>query len=105
RVWDAASGAPAGAPLPHGGGVARASFHPDGERVLTASADGSACVWRLAAGTPVALRQLKHARPVTDASFSPDGRQVATASEDHTARLWDAATGEPASQPPPHHAT
>jgi WD40 repeat protein len=76
----------------HKGPVRRAAFSPDGRRVVTASADGTAQVWDAATGDPV-TPPLKHNGAVNCAAFSPDGRRVVTASEDGTARMWDAATG------------
>ena len=45
RVWDAASGKPIGAPMKHESGVLSAKFSPDGQRVVTASKDGTARLW------------------------------------------------------------
>src|SRR5213592_291327 len=40
------SGLPIGKPLQHGGTVSAASFDPTGERVVTASDDKTARIWR-----------------------------------------------------------
>jgi tetratricopeptide (TPR) repeat protein len=69
------------------------SFSPDGQRLVTASADRTARVWDAITGEPV-TPPLKHEAPNPRVAFSPDGRRVATASFDGTARLWDADTGE-----------
>jgi eukaryotic-like serine/threonine-protein kinase len=76
----------------HLGPVVDVSFSPDGERVLTASLDGTARVWDAAQGTQL-LRLKAHRRGVSSAAWSPDGLRIVTASEDETAAIWDAASG------------
>ena len=72
--------------LPAGDGLVNAAaYSPDGSRVVTASQDGTARVFRVRDGAQIAV--LSHGRSVTDATFSPDGRLV-TASRDRTARFW-----------------
>jgi WD40 repeat protein len=83
----------AGEPLRHRGPVIRATFSPDGAKTVTASDDGSVCVWNVATGL-LAAGPLRHDGPVKSAVFSPDGAKVLTASWDTTARVWDAETGE-----------
>ena len=85
----------------HGNSVLFACFSPDGQRVLTASADGTARIWNWITGEPVGL-PLQHGDQVLFGVFSPDGRRVATASQDNTARVWNAATGEPITPPLEH---
>ena len=73
----------------HEATVNSASFSPDGQRIVTASDDDTARVWRAdGKGEPVVLRG--HADTVRSASFSPDGRSIVTASKDRTARVWRA---------------
>jgi WD40 repeat protein len=79
------------ASLRHGDAVYAARFSPDGARVVTASADGTARLWDARGGAAIGLA-LRHDDEVHDASFSGDGTRVVTRSE-ATARLWDAHTG------------
>lgn len=60
---------------------------PNGEYLVTASADGTARIWSTrTAGTIAILRG--HRGEVTHASFSPQGDSVLTASTDRTVRIW-----------------
>jgi WD40 repeat protein len=73
----------------HKGAVMSASFSPDGERIVSASKDGTARVWsqgREGAWHSVSLEG--HQGLVFSAIFSPEGKRVLTASEDGTARVW-----------------
>ena len=76
----------------HGSRVVSAAFSPDSTRIVTASDDKTARVWRADTGTLIA--ELKgHANAVVSAAFSPDGTRVVTASWDKTARVWGADSG------------
>ena len=88
-------------PLRHEDLVWAASFSPDGQRVVTASNDGTARVWDAQSGKPVG-EPLRHEDLVRAASFSPDGQRVVTASHDGTARVWDAQSGKPLGEPLRH---
>ncbi len=58
-------------------------------RVLTASEDGSARLWRLSENADRELRVLRgHRGTVTMARFAPDGSQALTVGLDGTARVW-----------------
>ena len=72
--------------------VYNAVFSPDGQRILTASADKTARLWD-ATGQPLATLS-GHTDTINSAVFSLDGTRILTASADKTARLWD-ATGQP----------
>ncbi len=82
----------------HTGPVRRALWSPDGEQLLTASADGSARLWPARGG---AARVLQLAsgdaarRGLWSAEWSPDGREVALASADHSAAIVPVRGGPP----------
>ncbi|TFL16042.1 WD40 repeat domain-containing protein [Jannaschia formosa] len=78
----------------HGDWVRSIPFSPDGARLATVSADGTARLWDAATGEPLATLE-GHGESVRSLAFSPDGARLAMGSDEGTARLWDAATGEP----------
>ena len=79
--------------FPISGGLYTAVFSPKGQHVLTASADGFACLWRWREQQVEWLLD-GHAESkwagsyLRCASFSRDGRRLVTASADGTVRLW-----------------
>ena len=78
----------------HAGAVRYAAYSPDGNKIVTASADHTARLWDARTGRPLGP-VLRHDDDVVMAEFSPDGMCVVTASEDKTARVWDATSGRP----------
>ena len=60
-------------------------FSPDGTRVLTASADGTARIWDERGS--IVLRG--HEGEVMSAAFYGDGTHVVTTGADKTVRIWD----------------
>ena len=82
----------------HDGPVHHAEFSPSGQWIVTASADGTACV-RDAETGQLAAAPLRHGAAVEKAIFSPDGTRVATLSQDNSARVWEVATGIPVTDP------
>ena len=72
----------------HAGEVVCTEFTRDGDRALTASADGTARVWDVATGELLSL--LRHDAPLRHAALSPGGDRVATAGADGVVHVWDA---------------
>ncbi|MEM7305335.1 MAG: PASTA domain-containing protein [Planctomycetota bacterium] len=73
--------------------VLDAEFDPTGERVVTASHDGTARLWEVRSGEVLAVLGA-HGGSVLAAAFDPRGHWLATASEDSTVCIWDARTGQ-----------
>ncbi|MFO0844027.1 MAG: serine/threonine-protein kinase [Gemmataceae bacterium] len=76
----------------HTGPVYSASFSPDGSRLVTGSADGTAKVWDARTGAVLLSLQADAGR-VFSATFGPGGTQLVTKGDDGTAKVWDATTG------------
>lgn len=87
KIWEIDSGRLISS-LNQGNSVNALSFSPDGEVIVTASADGTAQVWKTASGERVG-QLLQHRGVILDVAFSPDGKYVATASLDKTASVWE----------------
>jgi WD40 repeat protein len=109
QLWDVETLEPAAPALrPAAGSVERASFSPDGGRVLTAAgpddfapqAPYEVRLWDAVTGLPVRVPT-----PVADhmgeVAFSPDGRRAAVVAGGRTLRAFDARTGAPLGDPLP----
>ncbi len=86
KIWEVKSGKLIST-LNQSNSVNALAFSPDGELIVTASADGTAQVWQTANGAKVEP-SLTHKGAILDVAFSSDGKSVATASLDKTAALW-----------------
>ena len=100
RLWDPATGAPAGEPLTgHTAAVTSVAFGagPDGQLLLASgSIDETVRVWDPATGAPAGEPLTGHTAAVTSVAFGagPDGQLLlASGSKDKTVRLWDPAAG------------
>lgn len=78
----------------HQGEILSLCFSPDGNKLLTGSADGTARLWDVQTGEPL-IAPVRHDSVVRSARFSPDGKRFVTASFDKTVRIVDAVTGAP----------
>ncbi|MEI6103331.1 MAG: transglutaminase domain-containing protein [Methanothrix sp.] len=82
------------AEIRHNDRVWSVAFSPEGKRLATGCADGTAMVWDAFSGKKLLNSPLKHNGIVYSVAFSPDGKWLATGSDDSTARIWDIQTGQ-----------
>ena len=72
--------------------VYSAQFNRAGDKIVTASLDGTAKIWDIETGT--CLDTLEgHAMGVSSAQFNQAGDKIVTASNDKTAKILDVETG------------
>lgn len=75
--------------IPHPSPVCYAAFNPDGNNVVTASADSIVRIWDWS-NTKKTIRELiGHTDAVRIACFSPDKKHLVTGSDDFTIKIWD----------------
>ncbi|KAI9797700.1 MAG: hypothetical protein M1833_005361 [Piccolia ochrophora] len=68
-------------------------FPSSGHLLLSAAADGKACLWDAYHARSLLRSYTGHTRALTDAVFSPTGTHLLTASFDRAMKLWDTETG------------
>ncbi len=88
-------------PLEHSNRVTFALLSRDGTKVVTSSADNTACVWDAMTGRRLA-GPFTHEAEINMAILSEDGQLVVTASTDKTARIWSVRTGRTVAPPLQH---
>ena len=97
RLWDAGTGAAIGAPVDaHGSDdVWELVGAPEGERLLSASSDGTAKVWSLASGDQVGppIAGAAKGERIAGVLWSSDGESILGGGDDGRLRRWDARTG------------
>jgi len=80
-------------PIYHDPFIFHLTYSPNGDRIATASWDGTAKVWDAVNGQEL-LTLVGHTNRLYEVNFSPDGTKLITASEDQTAKVWDATSGQ-----------
>jgi WD40 repeat protein len=74
--------------------ISSVAFSPDGQRIASASHDGTISLWNSATGEVIAGPSTGHSDHVISVAFSPDGKRLTSASDDQTIRMWDVTTWE-----------
>jgi len=91
-VWLLADGSLVRTLEGHTGAVLSACVTPDGQHLVTVSADMTARVWLLADGSLIHTLE-GHTGTVLSACATPGGQHLVTVSTDRTARVWLLANG------------
>jgi WD40 repeat protein len=91
-VWDLASGECKQTLQGHEAFVSAIAWQPSGERIVTASADGTVRVWDLAQQRCIQVLEA-HRGPIRDLAMSADGRTVLSAGQDGSVGVWDIVGG------------
>ncbi len=117
RLWDTATGLPAGSTpttpilvsralqtIMHRGSTYAVAFSPDSSQLISGGNNPAARIWDVATRKPVGapLRQRSTVRAV---AFSPDGTQMLTASEDGAVCVWELGSRHPEGQVVQHEDT
>jgi tRNA A-37 threonylcarbamoyl transferase component Bud32 len=87
KLWDAASGQPLGAALPHGANVRGMAFTPDGTGLVTVAEDSLGRVWNVKTRKVESTLQ-GHVGTIQALAMSRDGALLATGGADKVVRLW-----------------
>jgi len=93
RLFDAASGELARVLATSSDVVLDVAFHPSGESLAAASADGSISICETVTGQEK-LAISSHSDWVYAVAYNADGSKLASASRDKTAKVFDTATGD-----------
>src|SRR5262249_50639198 len=101
RLWDARRAEWNGSMRGHDSFVYSVAFHPDGERVVSSSWDGTVRVWEATTGRQVARLTYPYSSEtefpvVPSVAFHPGGKLLAAFGRDGAVRFWDLATGKEA---------
>jgi WD40 repeat protein len=91
RVWHTEDGAAAGILTGHGGGIYSLAF-PSNNRILSASADGTARLWSLDSSQPLVVSD-KRSYNGGEAAVSDDGALISMSWGDAEVRLFDSISG------------
>jgi eukaryotic-like serine/threonine-protein kinase len=78
-------------------------FSPEGQTLLTTSADRTVRLWNAANGEPLRTPLLGHTDEVFTAVFIPGTSRIASGGRDRVVRIWDRDSGVEVARLPGHH--
>lgn len=101
RKWEISTGSYVDSLIGHNNSLMDADWSPDGSKIVSAGADGTAMIWDTAGNW---LRTIRHSLSeyvyVSCIDWSGDGTKIATGSSEHdvflerdSIKIWDAETG------------
>jgi WD40 repeat protein len=93
RLWDVSTGRERRPNEGHGGAVSCLALTPDGNSVVSGSADQTVRVWEAKTGKEL-LRYTGHEAAVEAVAISPDGHTVASGDDGGAIDLWERTTGK-----------
>jgi len=99
-MWDAASAQETLTLRGHFDSVFSVGFSPDGQRIVSGSADDTVKVWDAASGKEL-LTLRGHSGAVWSVRFSPDGKRIVSQDSHDTVIVWDPSTSTPVQEKPP----
>ena len=77
----------------HSSYVNTLAISPDGQTLVSGSADKTIKIWNLSTGQEI--RSLKgHSHPINYIAISPDGQTLVSGSADKTIKIWNLSTGQ-----------
>ncbi|OOO09066.1 WD-40 repeat-containing protein [Aspergillus oryzae] len=94
QLWDKTMDSPIQTFEGHAREISGVTFSPNGELLVSCSADGTVRVWDTNLVTAHKALQ-RHSYEVAATRISPDGRLLGSGSTDYKLQLWDIATGMP----------
>jgi WD40 repeat protein len=77
----------------HTNTIANVSWNAAGDRIVSASSDGSAKIWDPVTGKPTITLTQPEREPLHLAAWSPNGERLLTVSEEGRFKIWDASRG------------
>jgi WD40 repeat protein len=91
-VWDTLRGDLIQYPVEHSDFISAVAWSPDGERLASASADGTIVLWDTASSQSALA--IKQSRWINALAWSPDSKSLVSGGSDMAARVWDPDNGK-----------